>query len=114
MAFEIRQFGDPVLRSKAAPDALFDDFLRRLTEGMLNTLRAGGQRSSPIRSAVSSAVRYEIEGEEYVLVNPLIEETTPETMMDIETASPRYPASGSRPSGAKGSWSRAKTPRGGP
>ena len=57
VVFEIRQFGDPVLRSKAAPDALFDDFLRRLTEGMLNTLRAGGQRSPPIRSAVSSAVR---------------------------------------------------------
>ena len=45
---------------------------------------------------------------------PANEETTPETMIDIETASPRYPASGSKPSGAKGSWSRAKTPRGGP
>src|SRR5215216_5442417 len=44
VAFEIRQFGDPVLRSKAAPDALFDDSLRHLTEGMLNTLlRAGGR-----------------------------------------------------------------------
>jgi peptide deformylase len=113
VAFEIRQFGDPVLRSKAAPDALFDDFLRRLTEGMLNTLQAGSARRQSDRPSQARFV-VGMEGEEYVLVNPLIEETTPETMIDIETASPRYPASGSRPSGAKGSWSRAKTPRGGP
>ena len=49
MAYEIRQFGDPVLKSRAAPVRGFDDSLRRLTNGMLATLRAGERWRLPVR-----------------------------------------------------------------
>ncbi|MDQ4105826.1 MAG: peptide deformylase, partial [Actinomycetota bacterium] len=40
MTLEIRTFGDPVLKSRAAPVETFDESLARLAEDMLETMRA--------------------------------------------------------------------------
>lgn len=84
MTFEIRLFGDPVLRSKARPVTVFDDSLEHLARRMLGTLRAAEERAAlaATRSASSSASSSRGRGEEYVVVNPVIEERTRET--DLE------------------------------
>ena len=82
MAFEIRQFGDPVLKTRAKEVAEFDRSLKRLTEGMLETLRAGEGRMAIAANQVGVLKRVfvaEADDEVYVLVNPVIEERTPET-----------------------------------
>lgn len=37
VAYEIRQFGDPVLKTRASPVTEFDEPLKRLVGGMLET-----------------------------------------------------------------------------
>ena len=76
MALDIRTFGDPVLKTRAAPVETFDDSLARLTEEMLATMRendgvglAANQVGRLKRVLVAS-----VEDEDYVLVNPVISE----------------------------------------
>lgn len=82
LAFEIRQFGDPVLKTRAREVAEFDGSLKRLVRGMLETLRAGEGRMAIAANQVGVLKRVFVaetgEGV-YVLVNPVIEERTPET-----------------------------------
>ena len=76
MALEMRTFGDPVLKTRAAPVEDFDEALERLAEGMLATMReqegvglAANQVGRLKRILVAA-----IEDEQFVLVNPVIEE----------------------------------------
>jgi peptide deformylase len=81
LAFEIRQFGDPVLKTRAREVAEFDGSLKRLTQAMLETLRAGEGRMAIAANQVGVLKRVfvaETDDEVYVLVNPIIEEKTPE------------------------------------
>jgi peptide deformylase len=87
MAFEIRRFGDPVLKTRAREVAEFDDSLKRLTEEMLQTLRAGEGRMAIAANQVGVLKRVfvaEADGEVYVLVNPVIEERSEETETALE------------------------------
>ena len=74
MALDIRTFGDPVLKTRAAPVESFDESLVRLTQDMLATMRdnegvglAANQVGRLKRVFVAA-----IEDEEYVIVNPLL------------------------------------------
>jgi peptide deformylase len=76
MALDIRTFGDPVLKTRAAPVENFDESLRRLTEDMLATMRdndgvglAANQVGRLKRVLVAS-----VEEEDYVIVNPVLSE----------------------------------------
>ena len=74
MALDIRTFGDPVLKTRAAPVESFDESLLRLTEDMLITMReyegvglAANQVGRLKRVLVAA-----IEDDEYVIVNPVL------------------------------------------
>ncbi|MDQ3604196.1 MAG: peptide deformylase [Actinomycetota bacterium] len=76
MALDIRTFGDPVLKTRAAPVESFDESLVRLTQDMLATMRdnegvglAANQVGRLKRVFVAA-----IEDEEYVIVNPVLTE----------------------------------------
>ena len=81
MALDIRTFGDPVLKTRAAPVETFDDSLARLTEDMLATMRendgvglAANQVGRLKRVLVAS-----VEDEDYVIVNPVLSELSETT-----------------------------------
>ncbi len=81
MALEVKTFGDPVLKTRAAKVKEFDDALHRLAEEMLVTMReregvglAANQVGRLRRVLVAG-----IEEDEYVLVNPVIEARSEET-----------------------------------
>ena len=81
MALDIRTFGDPVLKTRAAPVETFDDSLARLTEDMLATMRendgvglAANQVGRLKRVLVAS-----VEDEDYVIVNPVISDSSETT-----------------------------------
>ena len=91
MALEMRTFGDPVLKTRAARVEDFDESLVRLAEDMLATMReqegvglAANQVGRLKRILVAA-----VEDDEYVLVNPVIEvvseitETGPEGCLSI-------------------------------
>lgn len=72
MTLDIRTFGDPVLKTRAAPVENFDEALERLTEEMLDTMRekdgvglAANQVGRLKRVLVAS-----VEEEDFVIVNP--------------------------------------------
>ena len=74
MALDIRTFGDPVLKTRAAPVVNFDESLVRLTQDMLSTMRdndgvglAANQVGRLKRVLVAS-----VEEEDYVIVNPVL------------------------------------------
>ena len=74
MALDIRTFGDPVLKTRAAPVDNFDESLVRLTQDMLSTMRdndgvglAANQVGRLKRVLVAS-----VEEEDYVIVNPVL------------------------------------------
>jgi len=76
LALDIRTFGDPVLKTRAAPVDTFDESLARLTEDMLATMRendgvglAANQVGRLKRVLVAS-----VEDEDYVIVNPVLSE----------------------------------------
>jgi peptide deformylase len=78
MALDIRTFGDPVLKTRAAPVETFDESLARLTEDMLATMRdndgvglAANQVGRLKRVLVAS-----VEDEDYVIVNPVLSDTS--------------------------------------
>ena len=82
MAFEIRQFGDPVLKTPAGEVTEFDDSPKHLVEGMLETLRAGEGRMAIAANQVGVLKRVFVDQADekvYVLVNPVIEEKSEET-----------------------------------
>ena len=81
MALDIRTFGDPVLKTRAAPVDSFDEPLQRLTEDMLTTMRehdgvglAANQVGRLKRVLVAS-----VEDEDYVIVNPVVSEKSEAT-----------------------------------
>jgi peptide deformylase len=81
LALDIRTFGDPVLKTRAAPVETFDDSLARLTEEMLATMRendgvglAANQVGRLKRVLVAS-----VEDEDYVIVNPVLSELSETT-----------------------------------
>ena len=91
MALDIRTFGDPVLKTRAAPVESFDESLVRLTQDMLATMRdnegvglAANQIGRLKRVFVAA-----IEDEEYVITNPVLTdrsettETAPEGCLSI-------------------------------
>ena len=91
MALDIRMFGDPVLKTSTAPVDTFDESLVRLTQDMLATMRdnegvglAANQVGRLKRVLVAA-----IEDEEFVIVNPLLQdrsqatETEPEGCLSI-------------------------------
>jgi peptide deformylase len=74
VAIDIRTFGDPVLKTRAAPVDSFDESLVRLTQDMLATMRdnegvglAANQVGRLKRVFVAA-----IEDEEYIIVNPVL------------------------------------------
>lgn len=86
MALEVRTFGDPVLKSRATPVDKFDESLERLAEDMLETMRehegvglAANQVGRLKRILVAA-----LEDEEYVIVNPEINEVGDGNEKDME------------------------------
>ena len=81
MALEVRSFGDPVLKTRAAPVDAFDEPLSHLAEEMLATMREhegvglAANQVGRLRRILVAAV----EDEELVLVNPVLEEVGDET-----------------------------------
>jgi len=81
LALDIRTFGDPVLKTRAAPVESFDDSLARLTEDMLATMRendgvglAANQVGRLRRVLVAS-----VEDDDYVIVNPVLSDMSETT-----------------------------------
>jgi peptide deformylase len=81
VALDIRTFGDPVLKTRAAPVESFDESLVRLTQDMLATMRdnegvglAANQVGRLKRVFVAA-----IEDEEYVITNPVLTDTSETT-----------------------------------
>jgi peptide deformylase len=86
VALDIRTFGDPVLKTRAAPVTSFDGPLAHLAEEMLATMRehegvglAANQVGRLKRILVSA-----LEDEEYVIVNPIVEEAAQTTERELE------------------------------
>jgi peptide deformylase len=78
MPLDIRTFGDPVLKSRAAPVETFDESLAWLTEEMLATMRendgvglAANQVGRLKRVLVAS-----VEDEDFVIVNPVLSDVS--------------------------------------
>ncbi len=86
MTLDMRTFGDPVLKTRSAPVEDFDESLERLAEDMLATMReqegvglAANQVGRLKRILVAA-----VEDDEYVLVNPVIEEASETTESGAE------------------------------
>jgi peptide deformylase len=86
MALEIRRFGDPILKTRAAPVTSFDGSLAHLAEEMLATMRdyegvglAANQVGRLKRILVAA-----LEAEEFVVVNPVVEEAAETTDRGLE------------------------------
>jgi len=86
VAQDIRTFGDPVLKSRAAPVRDFDESLVRLAEDMIRVMRenegvglAANQIGRLKRVFVAA-----YEEEEYVIVNPVIQESSENTETEVE------------------------------
>jgi peptide deformylase len=87
---EIRTFGDPVLKSRAAPVKDFDDSLKQLAEDMLRIMyeaEGAGLAANQIgRLKRIFVAAHEDEGElrEFIVVNPVIEERSEAQEKDVE------------------------------
>jgi len=86
VALDIRTFGDPVLKTRAAPVETFDGALSRLAQEMLLTMRehegvglAANQVGRLKRILVAA-----LEEQEYVIVNPVIEESAQTAEKELE------------------------------
>jgi peptide deformylase len=86
VAYEIRTFGDPVLKSRATPVKDFDESLERLAEDMIRIMRenegAGLAANQIGRLKRIFVAAYE--DEEFAIVNPVIEERSETSEKDIE------------------------------
>jgi len=89
-AHEIRTFGDPVLKSRAAPVKDFDDSLKQLAEDMLRIMyeaEGAGLAANQIgRLKRIFVAAHEDEGElrKFIVVNPVIEERSEAQEKDVE------------------------------
>jgi peptide deformylase len=86
VAYEIRTFGDPVLKSRATPIKEFDESLEHLAEDMMRVMREAegvGLAANQIGRLKRIFVAAH-EDEEYAIVNPVIEERSETTEKDIE------------------------------
>lgn len=101
MALEVRNFGDPVLKTRAAPVKNFDGSLEKLVEEMFETMRehegaglAGNQVGRLQRVFVAS-----FEEVDYVFANPVIEESSEEkeTLAEGCLSIPNVPVDIERP-----------------
>jgi peptide deformylase len=101
----MKTFGDPVLKTRAAPVKDFDEVLERLAEEMLFTMReqegvglAANQVGRLKRILVAA-----VEDDEYVLVNPVIEEASEATESGAEgcLSIPGIQVEVERPTGVK-------------
>ena len=74
MALDIRKFGDPVLKTPAAPVQSFDESLVRLTQDMLATMRdnEGVGLAATQVGRLKRVFVAAIEDDEYVIVNPVL------------------------------------------
>ena len=81
VALEVKTFGDPVLKTRAAKVKEFDDALLRLTEDMLVTMheREGVGLAANQVGRLRRVLVAAIEEDEYVVVNPVIEASSEET-----------------------------------
>ncbi len=81
MALEVKTFGDPVLKTRAAKVKEFDDALLRLTEDMLVTMheREGVGLAANQVGRLRRVLVAAVEEDEYVVVNPVIEASSKET-----------------------------------
>jgi peptide deformylase len=86
VALDIRAFGDPVLKTRASPVESFDGSLSHLAEEMLATMRehegvglAANQVGRLKRILVAA-----VEEEEFVLVNPVVEEAAATIEKELE------------------------------
>ena len=86
MAYEIRTFGDPVLKSRATPVKDFDGSLERLAQDMLRIMRenegvglAANQIGRLKRIFVAA-----YEDQEFVVINPVVEWSSESTERDEE------------------------------
>ncbi|HEX6709004.1 MAG TPA: peptide deformylase [Rubrobacter sp.] len=81
MALDIRTFGDPVLKTRAAAVDSFDDSLTRLTEDMLITMREheGVGLAANQVGRLKRVLVAEVDDEEYVIVNPVLTDTAETT-----------------------------------
>lgn len=86
MTLEIRTFGDPVLKSRAAPVETFDESLARLAEDMLETMRAyeGVGLAANQVGRLKRILVAALEDEEIVIINPVIEDKSEELEKDSE------------------------------
>ncbi len=86
MALDIRMFGDPVLKTRSAPVQTFDDALAHLAEEMLATMRAheGVGLAANQVGRLKRVLVAALEDEEYVIVNPVIEEATETAEKELE------------------------------
>ncbi len=86
MALEVRTFGDPVLKTRATPVDAFDDVLAHLAAEMLSTMREheGVGLAANQVGRLKRILVVGTEDEEYVIVNPSLEEVseTKETEME--------------------------------
>lgn len=86
VAHEIRTFGDPVLKSRATPVKEFDESLKHLAEEMMRVMREAegvGLAANQIGRLKRIFVAAH-EDEQYVIVNPVIEERSETTEKDVE------------------------------
>jgi len=86
VAYEIRTFGDPVLKSRATPVKDFDESLERLAQDMLRIMRenegvglAANQIGRLKRIFVAA-----YEDQEFVVINPMVEWSSESTEKDEE------------------------------
>ena len=86
MTLDIRTFGDPVLKTRATPVDTFDEPLARLAEEMLATMR----ENEGVGLAATQVGRLKrilvaaLEDDEYVIVNPVIDERSETVEKDSE------------------------------
>ena len=86
VAYEIRTFGDPVLKSRATPVKEFDESLEHLAEEMMRVMREAegvGLAANQIGRLKRIFVAAH-EDEQYAIVNPVIEVRSETTEKDIE------------------------------
>lgn len=81
VALEVKTFGDPVLKTRAAKVKEFDDALLRLAEDMLVTMheREGVGLAANQVGRLRRVLVAAVEEDEYVIVNPVIEAASDET-----------------------------------
>jgi peptide deformylase len=85
MAYAIRTYGDPVLKSKAAPVTDVDGKLIRLVDDMFNTLYEsdlGIALAAPQIGVQKQVVVWDLDGEQQAIFNPEIVESDGEWVYD--------------------------------